>query len=165
MDISQPRGSISADVVDELHRISDALESVVWICQGLTMSAEPGSNRTAESVHSLLSPWDSRLSDVIEDLEELAEPAPGGAGAQRAGGRPQDGVNLEHAGRNREAVSSTIESGLLVEDLKRVSRPPWENLSPMGDIWRPSREAPPVCRQGATGVSPHGLGGGRLSGR
>ncbi len=48
--------------LDTLHEIPRALESILWMCEPRE------SNRTAESVHFQLGPWDSRLSTLIEKL-------------------------------------------------------------------------------------------------
>ncbi len=68
------RISISIDQLDELDRISGALESVLWMCHGLLRKNEEGDDKTAEAVHTLLSPWHSRLGDLIGELaEKLSE--------------------------------------------------------------------------------------------
>ena len=55
--------SLSRSELADLRKISDALESILWMCETRE------NDRTAESVHSLLKPWDSQLSVLVEKAE------------------------------------------------------------------------------------------------
>ena len=74
--MSAPTVPISIPQIDELENISQGLASVLWMCYlAISDCPEPDdTKKTADSVHTLLTPWQSRLRDVLEDLEEkLAE--------------------------------------------------------------------------------------------
>ena len=76
--MNAPTVPISIPQVDELHNIHAGLESVVWLCYQAIKSTPDSdaddATKTAGSIHSLLSPWQSRLRDVLDELEEkLAE--------------------------------------------------------------------------------------------
>ena len=54
--------SLSRTDLEVLQEISVALEGILWLCEAR------GNDRTAESVHSLLRSWDSRLALLTERL-------------------------------------------------------------------------------------------------
>ncbi len=67
---------ISIPQIDKLDSIKAGLESVVWMCYLAFYESDDSDDatKTAGSIHTLLTPWQSRLRDVLEELEEkLAE--------------------------------------------------------------------------------------------
>ena len=65
---------ISISQMDELDNIKSGLESVVWMCYQAIKSTPDSdaddATKTANSIHSLLEPWQERLGDVLKELEE-----------------------------------------------------------------------------------------------